>query len=66
MIPEKLIEKVPPQNAEAETAVLASMLLDREAIPSSTAVIKVVPLKIEYSESALMLEGYSRKQVWEP
>ncbi|MFQ5952315.1 MAG: replicative DNA helicase, partial [Candidatus Omnitrophota bacterium] len=32
MIPKTLIEKVPPQNAEAEIAVLGSMLLDREAI----------------------------------
>lgn len=32
MIPKNLIEKMPPQNLEAETAVLGSMLLDREAI----------------------------------
>jgi replicative DNA helicase len=32
MIPKTLIEKVPPQNIEAEIAVLGSMLLDREAI----------------------------------
>jgi len=32
MIPKTLIEKVPPQNIEAEVAVLGSMLLDREAI----------------------------------
>lgn len=32
MIPKTLIEKVPPQSAEAENAVLGSMLLDREAI----------------------------------
>ncbi|MBU1084234.1 MAG: replicative DNA helicase [Candidatus Omnitrophota bacterium] len=32
MIPKTLIEKVPPQNNEAEAAVLGSMLLDREAI----------------------------------
>ncbi|MBD3427213.1 MAG: replicative DNA helicase [Candidatus Omnitrophica bacterium] len=32
MIPKSLIEKVPPQNAEAESAVLGSMLLDSEAI----------------------------------
>jgi len=32
MIPKTLIEKVPPQNLEAESAVLGSMLLDREAI----------------------------------
>ncbi|MFC1570164.1 replicative DNA helicase [Candidatus Omnitrophota bacterium] len=32
MIPKTLIEKVPPQNLEAETAVLGAMLLDREAI----------------------------------
>jgi replicative DNA helicase len=35
MIPKTLIEKVPPQNLEAETAVLGAMLLDREAIASS-------------------------------
>ena len=35
MISENLIEKVPPQNTEAELAVLASMLLDREAIARS-------------------------------
>jgi len=28
-------------------------------------VIKVEPKKIEYSEAALMLEGYASKQVWE-
>ncbi len=32
MIPKTLIEKVPPQNLEAESAVLGSMLLDKEAI----------------------------------
>ncbi|MFH1552302.1 MAG: replicative DNA helicase [Candidatus Omnitrophota bacterium] len=32
MIPKTLVEKVPPQNIEAEIAVLGSMLLDREAI----------------------------------
>ncbi|MEA3489439.1 MAG: replicative DNA helicase [Candidatus Omnitrophota bacterium] len=32
MIPKTLIEKMPPQNIEAEIAVLGSMLLDREAI----------------------------------
>ena len=32
MIPKTFIEKMPPQNLEAETAVLGSMLLDREAI----------------------------------
>ncbi|MDP8259366.1 MAG: replicative DNA helicase [Candidatus Aadella gelida] len=32
MIPKTLIEKVPPQNNEAEAAVLGAMLLDREAI----------------------------------
>ena len=32
MIPKTLIEKVPPQNIEAEIAVLGAMLLDREAI----------------------------------
>jgi len=32
MLPKTLIEKVPPQNIEAEIAVLGSMLLDRQAI----------------------------------
>jgi hypothetical protein len=27
--------------------------------------IKVESKKIEYSENALMLKGYARKQVWE-
>ena len=31
-IPKTIIEKLPPQNLEAETAVLGSMLLDKEAI----------------------------------
>ncbi|MGB3058038.1 MAG: DnaB-like helicase N-terminal domain-containing protein, partial [Candidatus Omnitrophota bacterium] len=35
MIPKTLIEKVPPQNTEAEIAVLGSMLLDREAIATT-------------------------------
>jgi nitroimidazol reductase NimA-like FMN-containing flavoprotein (pyridoxamine 5'-phosphate oxidase superfamily) len=33
--------------------------------PPAGLVVKVVPKKIEYSESALMAEGYSSKQVWE-
>lgn len=32
MIPKTLTEKIPPQNMEAEMAVLGSMLLDKEAI----------------------------------
>ncbi|MCK5450735.1 MAG: replicative DNA helicase, partial [Candidatus Omnitrophica bacterium] len=32
MIPKTLIEKVPPQNNEAEAAVLGSMLIDKNAI----------------------------------
>lgn len=32
MTPKTIIEKIPPQNLEAESAVLGSMLLDREAI----------------------------------
>ena len=35
MNPKTLIEKMPPQNLEAETAVLGSMLLDKEAIARS-------------------------------
>jgi len=35
MNPEKIIQKLPPQNTEAETAVLGSMLLDREAVARS-------------------------------
>jgi hypothetical protein len=45
---------------------LAAHDLTRETVPASVPVFKVVPLKIEYTEDALMLEGYSRKQVWEP
>ena len=33
--------------------------------PPKGLVIKVVPSKIEYSESELMLKGYSSKQIWE-
>jgi general stress protein 26 len=33
--------------------------------PPNGLVIKVVPSKIEYSESELMLQGYSAKQIWE-
>jgi general stress protein 26 len=33
--------------------------------PPNGLVIKVVPSKIEYSESDLMLKGYSSKQIWE-
>jgi len=33
--------------------------------PPKGLVVKVVPTKIEYSESSLMLEGYRSKQVWE-
>ncbi len=33
--------------------------------PPKGLVVKVEPKKIEYSESALMLKGYARKQVWE-
>jgi len=48
MIPEKLIEKVPPQNAEAEIAVLASMMLDKEAIARS---VEFVEENSFYSEA---------------
>ncbi len=34
-MPKTLLEKIPPQNIEAENAVLGSMLLDREAISKS-------------------------------
>ena len=33
--------------------------------PPHGLVLKVVPSKIEYSESELMLQGYSVKQIWE-
>ncbi len=33
--------------------------------PPNGLVVKVVPSKIEYSESELMLKGYRSKQVWE-
>jgi nitroimidazol reductase NimA-like FMN-containing flavoprotein (pyridoxamine 5'-phosphate oxidase superfamily) len=45
---------------------LAAHDLTRETVPASVPVFEVLPLKIEYTEDALMLEGYSRKQVWEP
>ena len=33
--------------------------------PPNGLVLKVVPSKIEYAESQLMLDGYSVKQIWE-
>ena len=33
--------------------------------PPNGLVLKVVPSKIEYSESELMLQGFSAKQIWE-
>jgi len=33
--------------------------------PPNGLVLKVVPSKIEYSESELMLKGFSAKQIWE-
>ncbi len=51
MIPKTLIEKVPPQNAEAEIAVLGSMLLDREAIAKA----------IEQLEGAAFYDEANRK-----
>ena len=33
--------------------------------PPNGLVLKVVPSKIEYSESELMLKGYNSKQIWE-
>ncbi len=37
----------------------------RDDVPKPDNMIKVEAKKIEYSESALMLKGYARKQVWE-
>ena len=48
MSPEEVIHKVPPQNAEAETAVLGSMLLDKEAISKS---IELLDENSFYSEA---------------
>ena len=48
MIPKTLIEKVPPQNIEAEVAVLASMLLDKEAIARA---IELLEENAFYSEA---------------
>lgn len=48
MIPKTLVEKVPPQNLEAEIAVLGSMLLDRDAI---AAAIEILDEKAFYSEA---------------
>jgi replicative DNA helicase len=48
MVPKTFIEKVPPQNAEAEVAVLGSMLLDREAIAKA---IELLDQSAFYSEA---------------
>lgn len=48
MTPTTLIDKVPPQNLEAEVAVLGSMLLDREAISSA---IEILEADAFYSEA---------------
>lgn len=48
MIPKTLIEKVPPQSIEAEVAVLASMLLDKEAIARA---IELLEENAFYSEA---------------
>ena len=48
MIPKTLVEKVPPQNKEAEVAVLGSMLLDREAIAKA---VESLDKEAFYSES---------------
>ncbi len=48
MSPEEVVHKVPPQNAEAETAVLGSMLLDKEAISKS---IELLDESSFYSEA---------------
>ncbi|MDD5633696.1 MAG: replicative DNA helicase [Candidatus Omnitrophica bacterium] len=48
MIPKTLIQKLPPQNIEAEIAVLGSMLLDREAISRS---IEEIDESAFYSET---------------
>jgi len=47
MIPENIVQRIPPQNAEAEAAVLASMMLDREAIAKS---IEILDENSFYSE----------------
>ena len=48
MTPKTIIEKVPPQNIEAEIAVLGSMLLDREAIARA---IEFLEERAFYNES---------------
>ncbi|MFH1394768.1 MAG: replicative DNA helicase [Candidatus Omnitrophota bacterium] len=48
MIPKTLIDKVPPQNIEAEIAVLGSMLIDREAISRA---VEQLEQEAFYSES---------------
>ncbi len=48
MVQKTLIEKVPPQNLEAEIAVLGSMLLDREAIAKA---IEQLDKEAFYSEA---------------
>ncbi|MBF0216153.1 MAG: replicative DNA helicase [Candidatus Omnitrophica bacterium] len=48
MVTQKTIDKIPPQSLEAETAVLGSMLLDREAIARA---IEVLTEESFYSEN---------------
>lgn len=54
MNPKTLIEKVPPQNLEAETAVIGAMLLDREAISKA---IEQLEEGAFYSESNKKIYG---------
>ena len=50
------LEKVPPQNLEAERAVLGAMLLDKEAIPKVLQVV-VDPKSFYLEAHALIYEG---------
>ncbi|MDD4956979.1 MAG: replicative DNA helicase [Candidatus Omnitrophica bacterium] len=51
MIPKTIVEKVPPQNVEAEIAVLGSMLIDRDAISRAVEFI---------GEASFYLEAHKR------
>ncbi len=65
-----ILEPGNPENIRARKEVihmqeyLIALGRDSSQLPKGL-VLKVEPTKIEYSESALMAEGYKSKQVWE-
>jgi general stress protein 26 len=65
-----ILEPDNPESIRARNEVIhwqefvGALGMDTSQLPNGL-VVKVEPKKIEYSESALMAEGYSSKQVWE-